>query len=322
MKSSRLKSLSVALLILSGGVALVGCTPQATPTDWMCIFIKGDGKGSNDASHKKTIFPGQKAEITNGQKAIYVPCGQRNYIVNPPGILNANGEEIGDRHNPSIGRTKDGTPVKVWTKTIWELNQNEEPMKKFDIFCAKYTCASDQPVSGDSNSATKGWNKMLGENFSDTIDLAVLLAAPATVDDKIIDTDDPAQFAALSAELSTKFTEIIRRNTGYSGDLFCGAGGWNEEHTNFDCSSVNVTVTGIERVNPEATNKAEQATQAEKDLELNTKRLDAARKLYGPDAERVLAQLDTIAKCGEVEKANCVINLGGNAPAMVNVPVQ
>jgi len=322
VKSSKLKAVAAALLVMFGAALLVGCSgPTATATDWMCIIVKGDGKNQNDASFKRTILPGEKPEIHSGEKASYVPCGPRNYIINPSGIMNANGKEVGDRHNPSIGKTKDGTAVKVWTKTYWELNQGKEQMQRFDVFCSKYNCSSDQPMAGDANSATKGWNDMLGENFGDTVDQAVLLSAPTTVDDNVIDKDDPAQYAALSKELSTKFTELIRKSSGYSGDLFCGTGGWNGNRTQFDCTSVSVEVTKVERVNQEATNKAEQVTQAQKDLELNVKRLEAARKLYGADAEKVLAQLDTIEKCGSVEKASCVINLGGNAPASVSVPV-
>lgn len=315
--------MTAALAAAALVVGLAGCTTSATPTS-MCAFIVGDGQGGNDANVHQVAYPGQNVNVGNGESAVYVPCNSRNYVVNDGSATDAQGNRVGDRFTPVIGYTSSGTRIEVYVTAFWTLNQDEDAMNEFYAFCHKYTCAAPASESGSANYASPGWNGMLAENFSPTID-ALVLEYTSEFDDTIWSGHDVDQYAALADQLSNNFNEAMRPRTGVEEDFFCGSGnsGWSDPDNpgegSFECTNVRFEVTAVEAADAGIANLAEELTQAELETQVNQQAYEAAQARYGDEAGYWLGVQDAIAACGESEVA-CVINVGeGNASPAVDV---
>lgn len=241
-------SYSVMLLVVALlAVALAGCGGGdgndksgkfATPQTGNCGIIVGSGVGGADAAPRKVIYLGQSHELTNDERVVYLPCNPRNYQVLPANTRRADkdGNIQGDYFTPMKGETKDGKKVNVYLKANWTLNQSPEVlMQQFYPFCQKYN--SDRPEDqeqglrgcyitanedgSDPARTNGGWTKLLKENFPDALYRTVRQVTPS-FSKSIIGAD--ANWDNYEEALSEKFSGNLRRQTGFSEDIFCGSG--------------------------------------------------------------------------------------------------
>lgn len=317
----------LALLAVGGLLAgsSLACS-EAKPYSSQCTFIIGDGAGEKHEL-KKILYPNQKID-KGDDRAWYIPCNTRNFIINPAGQKNANGDEIGDRHDPMLAKTKRGetaaqpaVPIKVWASTTWTLNKTKKAMTAFLPVCEKYRCYTDSAdQAGNANFSTPGWNGMLGETMSQAANAAMVRAAAEFGPDL---HDNQALWPKLSAVFSKYFFEEARNFTGSPEDFFCAPGlqKVNDNGTDAEgpCEPPKWTITGVESNDPRITQSLNDAVIANSASQLNDTRLREAKKLYGEYAYYFLGLQDTIEKCKEAG-STCIINLGGGNTPTVAVP--
>ena len=245
----RISCSSLLLVVTLLSVALAGCGGGsvdvneksgkfATPQIGNCGIVVGSGLHGADSAVHKVLYSGQVHELTKEEKVVYLPCNSRNYVVLPPNPRRAdkNGNVQGDYYSPMKGVTKDGTKVNVYLKTNWTLNQSTDVlMNQFYPLCQKYNSDLDKDKEAglrgcyitanedgsDPARTNGGWTKLLRENFPDALYRTVRKATPK-FSDSIIGFD--ANWDKYEEELSDIFTDSIRRQMGYSEDLFCGSG--------------------------------------------------------------------------------------------------
>jgi hypothetical protein len=311
----------LAVLALLG---LSACSKsRAVTTSGSCGFIVGTGQDQHDKKLHKIIYPGQNIELdgdsngTDYEELQPVPCTPRTYIVTNGEKKNANGDVIGDRHNPSVGYTKDGVQILVGSTVDWTLNQSDDAMRAFFELCFKFTCASQEDKGGNVNSSTPGWNAMLGETFSFVVDKLVLEGSAALGDD-VWQKHDPKAYTALSDYVAAHFADAMRPKTGYNnGNMFCGPGsGWKDPENPgakdnvFNCTAVTINVDTVDRGQVDDSDGTKGAET------VNAQRLATAKNLYGDQlAPQVLADLDRIAACKEANTI-CSFSYAGSAPAV------
>ena len=226
--------LPLAFMAITVALVVTACgeDKKASPSSAFCGFIYGNGEGRHDNNRHLTLLPGQSHDYRSDKEiARYVPCNPRNYYVLPEG-------QSADRHNPSLarttgGKTTTGTPVRVWWRMYWRLNQNEKPLNEFADVCTKYRCFSSQPVGGEQHSSTPGWNEMLGETFSPTGDQVAYIAMAGYTDkdgvkhagfnDSIWEKQSPDDYARMATNMAQLFMEKVQATTGFNDDLFCGS---------------------------------------------------------------------------------------------------
>lgn len=309
------------------GSTLTACSGVSTPSA-MCGFIVGDGESGHDSKVHKVVWPDQTISDAdfdpNKEKAVYVPCNSRNYIINDGTDTNANGGKVGDRDKPTVAYTKDKTQVLVQSRASWTLNQNEDVLRKFYPFCYKYSdCLSPAKEGGNVNSATKGWNDMLGENMGPALDKAIQ-DAMSTIPDDIWKNQDRKLMDQVGAAVSNAFAEAVRPYIGFSENLFCGSGNSSWPDSNkpgvgeFSCSNVRVTIEKVER--KVSTDSNGNVDSEKTQVELNQQRLRIFTALYGSKeaAAYWLGLQDTLDKCKP--PATCIVNIGqGQTPVGVNI---
>lgn len=283
-----------------------------------CGFVTGDGSDSHDLKLHRVVYPNQTIHVGDYEDIHYVPCNARNYIINDGTIRDANNHVVGDSKTRIRAFTSTGTPVDVSLSAYWTLNESKSSLYNFWPVCDKYKCASNSPAAGSANYSSEGWNGMLGENF-----LPALYRDAKTVTssegDNTWQTHDPKLYATMSARASTAFQGIIRQVNGYDTDLFCGSGnsGWADESKpgsgEFTCSSVRIVIDDIDKAQVDD----ESATGTQSQIKLNKDRLKAARAQYGSGAGAWLGFQDTIDRCRQVERATCIVTIGGSNPLAV-----
>ena len=309
MKKSIGKIALVLTAVVTMGAALTGCSSASTPTG-MCGWVVGDGLGTNDANIHSTVYPGDSVALSTGEEAHYVPCGPRNFIVTDGSI-----EGLGDQKTPVEAVTKDKTPVLVQVTAYWQLNQSKEALTQFAELCNKYECYTEDVQAGSSNFASEGWNGMLRENFGPAIADAMRVSMPE-ITDAVWKTQDVAEQKKLEALLADAFKESIRIPTGYSSDLFCGAGnsGWDKpdeagaKGNSFTCSNVRFSVTAVEAASAQTQSNATSTNQTQLDTEANQARYDKSVPLYGDQTHYWLGVQDATGKCPK--ESTCNIYLG------------
>lgn len=285
-------------------IILVACNQPVSAAS--CAFAVGNGQGGNGKNLDTILYPGTNQDISSNDDVTFVPCNSRNYIITNGVIQNANKQPIGDRSVPITATTPSGVNILIQARAFWTLNENKQAMEDFFKVCFKYTCASSDDVGGNVNSATSGWNNMLGENFGLAMDLAAKIGAyDSTVNDSIW-KHNPAQYKILGDLMSANFGQIMQKNLGYSEDLFCGSGNsaWRNPNNpgvgTFNCSQVRIVVEDVQ-LSPL------QGIQGQ--AELNKQRLTNAQALYGSNAEFWLGIMDAIDHCRSAG-ATCVFNFG------------
>lgn len=315
-KSKRRVALLAAIVIPTVSMAACDIPDENTSNPAaMCSYIIGNGKDGHDSKVHEIVYPDFNVGYDeNSEVARYVPCNSRNFLINDGTKVNANNERVGDRFTPSVGYTKQGTQINVYTSAYWTLNQSDDAMRKFWELCYKYTCASSDSSAGAANFSTPGWNGMLGENFGPTID-QVILEATAEIDDAVWQKHDPKLYDELSKRMSELFAGKMRARTGYDVDLFCGSGnsGWTNPNKpgegEFTCTNVRFVVDVVDAADAGVVEQANEQTQTQLELAANQQRYDAAVKLYGDLAAYWLGLQDTIKLCNESGSATCVINI-------------
>jgi len=316
-------ALVLGFLLLSAESCMGGNTSNPGAA---CSYIIGDGTSGHNSKVHEVVWPNQNKDYSDSEDTRYVPCNDRNFIVNPPGSVNASGQPIGDRHDPSHGYTTSGTPILVWSTSLFTLNEAETALKKFYDYCYKYTCSTSDSSAGDANFSSDGWNGMLGETFGLAVDSAVLKASNQVTDDIWL-KHDPAQYEKLADSVSSDLNAQIRKRTGFDLDVFCGSGssGWKDPENPgkkgnvYTCSNIRFLVDQVE-VDPNLKKQAEQASQNAATTQINKDTLEAAKAKYGPDADKVLATLDILAACKA--PTVCVVNVGpGNSSGNPTVAI-
>ena len=309
-------ALGAALLLVP--VLVAGCGSTAT-TSASCAFISGTGQNRTDAKLHKIVYPGQVADVAQEEKATYVPCNSRNYIITDGVTKNANGDVVGDRNTPIVATIPiSGVSIKISATAYWTINQSDQAIRDFYNVCFKYQCASDQDVSGGTNFSTKGWNGMLAENFGYSMDRAGKLAA-AKVTDDIYKLHDPAQYKILGDAMSATFGDIVRATLGYPEDLFCGSGNsdWPDPtkpgQGTFACTPVRIVVDNVDLV-------PQQSDSSIGALTLAQQRQALAVALYGNEAGYWLGVLDAISQC-KAAQVTCVFNIGGGTAPTIPISV-
>lgn len=321
------KIMKIAAII--GGAALLtlglsACGSSATPIG-SCAFIVGDGDNGNDANIHKISLPGENITIGSDEKAQYVPCGPRNYEMNDGKKTNANNEKIGDFFTPVTATTSTGTQVKVSVKVYFTLNESDAAMRAFYPLCYKHTCYSSESDGGKKvNSATPGWNAMLGENFPDTI-TTLIKDAVRTHDDTIWRNQDSKQWVEVAEQSANGFAEAIRPKVGSQENVFCGIGnsGWADPKKpgkgEFTCGNVFFEVLSLDNADKKTQNLESDKQAATLQQEVNAAQLEAAKARYGDQAEYWLGLQDAIAKCKDAG-STCVVNMGSGNGTVVPVP--
>lgn len=295
---NRIKSLSmIAVLVVIGSFTLSACSAAAAPTG-LCGWIVGNG--TYDRKIHKIVYPDSNPDIGSDNEAHYVPCGPRNYRVTDGSKKDLEGHAIGDLTSPYVATTKDKTPVLVQVDAFWQLNQSEGAFKKFAELCNKYKCYTTDTDAGEANFATKGWNGMLQENFSPSVDDA-LQDALKEIPDSIWKDNDRALYKQLDKVLADKFMEAVRVTTGYNEDLFCGSGnsGWDnpKEHDKFTCTNVRFRVTEVTPKDKQTQASANTASQEEVKKDANQSRYNSSVPLYGKQTNYWLGVQDSVKGC-------------------------
>ena len=211
MNRKRIMRLIAALSLTVGLLGLASCDqPTDAPTTTAsCAFIIGDGLEGRDATIHDVLYPGQKIRFerdgngTKTERAKYVPCNSRTYIINDGKVRNANGDQVGDRFNPIESYTESGTKILIHARADWTLNQDETALRDFYTICFKFTCAASKDQGGGANFSTRGWNGMLGEVHSDAMDGVGRLAG-FKVNDDIWKKHDPEQYEQLAKKHAAK----------------------------------------------------------------------------------------------------------------------
>ncbi len=314
-----------ALLMAAIGLSACSATKTAT-TSAQCGWIVGNGEDGNDLNVHEVKYPGQKVELGNGvgttEELKTIPCNPRNWIVNPKGSVDANGDPIGDYHEAMQGVTSGGTRVNVWLSMYWTPNQSESVMRdQFFPFCDKYDCFSND--SAKVNNSSAGWNDMLGENLPGAVNASVRQAMTA-YDDDVWEKD--ANWEKLAEAISASFSANFSVTSGYGNDLFCGSGdvsGWSDPtkpgEGEFTCGTVRFAIDDV--VNSDAAQQkiAEQTSQVERQKKANADKLAIAKELYGDKASETIASLDIIAAC-KAAGATCVVSIGSSSSPTVVTP--
>jgi hypothetical protein len=304
----------VSAVAAAGALALSGCGSYASPTSASCGFVIGDGNNGSDQAVHGVVYPGQKLSLGNNETVKYVNCNQRNFLVTT-GYKNANGDIVGDLTTPIQGFTKTGARVNVYLGMYWTLNQDQDVMlKSFFPWCDKYQCYSGtQDGKGNINSASPGWNNMLGESVPTAITTTIQPLLKQT-DDSVWKSGDG--WDSLSTKLGENFQANLRKQIGATSDVMCGNGetstwsGGAPGKGNFTCGKVRFVITDIQNAD-----KNQQALANQEDAQklaeaVNTAKRRAAVAAYGTQADYWLGVQDAIAKCKETG-VNCTVVIGG-----------
>lgn len=294
----RLIASVAGLVLIAGGMS--ACSSVANTAE--CILIVGNG-GGEAHTVKKVVYPGESHSDEGDDWEKHIPCGQRNYIINP------NGQGGGDRHNPAVARTgtsEDGKippmMVKTWLTANWELNQNLAVLKKFWIYCQKYNCASDESLDNSKNFSSDGWNGMLRESLSPAIDRAVAVAAAKFGPDLWKNLALRGKFAEeISNALVNELKEPLSGN-----QFFCGRG--SDSRDKSECKPIKFTIEGIDPVDERVIQIENNAQASNQEQTQDQQRIDRTNRLYGPYADYYRGLQDTIDKCNG--KQPCQIYVG------------
>lgn len=305
-------------------VVLTGCSAKTYGAQ--CAFIIGNGVGDSRIP-KEVLLPGEKV-AKGDDEDYYIPCGPRNFII-------TDAKDRGDRHDPVVattGKSEDGqtpgTPMFVFLTAYWTPNQDRETLKQFWAkACFKYTCASnDAQDEGNANFSTPGWNGMLRETVSPSLDRTgsdVMSQFPPDIWNKRADWPKVAAAfeKAFAAELrvSMQSNNVLMGDQRRNLDLLCGTSSPTADTKTADCTPITFSIEKITPQDPaiitlynQSVTLQQRAAQATAAVGGNKARLDAATALYGSreQAGAALREQDAILACAQ-SKTTCVVNLGG-----------
>jgi hypothetical protein len=319
--STRKRRLVRVTGLIVGALALAGTLTSCSADTYasQCAYVIGNGAGDNHEL-KDIIYPNTK--VTTGDDDVkLVPCNARNFIVTDKA-------DVGDRHDPAVGKTKAGedgfpaTSMNVYISGFWSLNQSKEALTAFLPVCEKYNCFQGVDDADNANFSSTGWTGMLNENFSFALDKSV---ARAMLDFEPGIWQDQSQWPTLADTVSKYFAEEVRNRLGAKVDFFCGNAGAGEggsqggtcSPVRFSVDKVTPSDSAVVDVYNRTIVAQSEATAARADEVSNTAQLAAARARYGSMAEYYLGELDVIKACSDA-KATCVVGTGG-APS-ISIP--
>lgn len=292
-------------------MVIAACGPL-TSSPGFCGLYMGDGTYDNDID--EIIYPGQ--EIPNSledyHKIMYLPCNDRNYLVNDGSKIKLNGKPLGDLNTPFEAKTSSGTDVLAEISVYWSLNQNKDAMEGFYAYQLKYKAASDRDISGDENSSTEGWNEALAETLLPAAERSIV-EGMSLVTDEIWQSNNVDQKKILTDYAISVIKDKLRVIYG-SGDLdyFCGSASsaWPDPKNpgvgEYYCSDIIIEIDKVKK-NPDQTNASAQGS-----IEQSRQRLQVATELYGPEAAHCwLGYQDTIQLACSVSPS-CNIIISGN----------
>ena len=327
-KSKNLINLILALAVLT--TVIGACGARDVSSAYCVAEVTRNGEPTDDG----ITWPGQPIPDLSleGSYRLYIPCGDRNYVIDPGNTENPNGTVLGDRKNPILLSLPSGKVIEVYASVYWTLNQGKEELKEFVKFQKKYNALNtSMNTSENVYSSTPGWNDMLLENFSPTLDSIARQAIQnvinnppkskdgtheVIINDDIYKAQDTEQWAAIANEMSSLFKDNIARRVGSDElNLFCGSNsptGWKDPKPEnagkdgnvFTCAPVIIEITYVRSA------KTQEDAGSQSQVDTNQQRYDAAKKLYGNQTECWLGILDAIAACGETP--NCTVILESN----------
>ena len=311
MKINRKNLWSLFAVIIVIAMSIGACGAH-TSNPGFCGLYMGDGNYDNDID--KIIYPGEEIPNTleDYHKIMYFPCNERNYLVNSGKEKHLDGSPIGDLPTPLEAKTLSGTDVLVEVSVYWTLNQNFDAMAGFYAYQLKFKAASEKDVSGDENSSTVGWNKMLAETMLPALKRSTVEAMSLT-SDAIWQTNDVKQRKIAEDYAISVIKDKLRPIYG-SGDLdyFCGSAssGWPDPKKpgegEYYCAPISIVIDIVKK-NPDQTNASTQGS-----IEQSQQRLKVATELYGLEAAHCwLGYQDTIQLACSVSPS-CNIIISGN----------
>jgi hypothetical protein len=285
---------------------LTACFSNATPSIGQCAAVTGRGFGDKQ-DVKRIVDPGEKVGKGDREIAWYFPCNARNYVTGHEGDRNASqGTKLqGDSNSP-------GTPVYVYSTMPFQLNQNTEVLKEwFAKLCLKYGCAETSPQENSDNadklkSSDPGWNEMLREQVGPAIDRAFqeVMENPANKGKFGPNTWTLGGWPDLDKAVSAQFPTALQETSGLKINWLCSTG--SDEKT---CGVPQIHFTAMAPTSPTIEQQYDQQVAAEQAAAVNAKRLEAARKIYGGEANYWLGLQDTIRLCQQSGKT-CTLYVG------------
>jgi hypothetical protein len=292
-----------ALLVLP----ILSACSNATPSLGQCGVVTGRG-AFNNQEVKKIVAPGDKVHKGSKEIAWYVPCNVRNYVTGRDGDR---GRSEALKTQP--GKTGPGTPVYVYSRMPFQLRQDVPSMKTwFKALCLKYGCATQDAQensdnSGKARSSDPGWNNMLAEQVGPAIDRAfqTVMADPANKDKFGPDIWTGQGWPELDAALTKAFPKALADTSGLPIQWLCAPSA--DEKV---CNAPSIHVTAMQPTSPAIEQQYEQQVAAESASRVNQARLDAAKKLYGGQAEFWIGLQDTLRQCQASGKSQCTVYVG------------
>jgi hypothetical protein len=230
----------------------------------------------------------------------------------------------------------------VGLKALWMLNQNaykdengiytKGPLVEFYKFADKYGALHQtNDKTGNVNSSTPEWNKMLSETFYTTLSHALSQALyniannydsltgdpmdfKQKIDDKSWKNDDVLQKEALAKEISRLFQSEMAKQTGVQDKMFCGSGtqsGWKntdpaqagQPGNTFECADVRIQVDVVS-YDPDQGN----ASGSQSLIDANRAQYQAAWELYHDQTDCWLGIENAINACARTG-GTCIINI-------------
>lgn len=283
--------LAAALAMLLTGCANKPIVPQ--PGEY--AFVVGGGSSSNQNVHY-IVNPGVHIKVSNGDRAVYVPAGTRDFITGKPGTQGI------DRSNPNPSYTKGGAdgvkPIQIITydHVVFELNPDHAVLYKFyNNQCTKYGCGSLNPdTSNQTNtlqlSSPPGWLNLIRDKFSTAVDNATRDAAAQYGPDLWHNT---AQWNAFGAAIAKFLPQELRLATGSGSDnYFCGP-----NSTPKDCAPFTVLVNDVVPTDHAIAAQYSQQNEADLQKQIAKSRQDVAKTLYGNEWGYWTGLLQAIAQC-------------------------
>jgi hypothetical protein len=307
----RIKPLIAAVAVAGAGMlAVSACGSEVIPSIAQYAITTGHGNFSNQQV-LSVASPGENVHLGSGTTTWYVWADTRNYVTAP-----ANG----DRNNPQAEITGPGASNApgmsdyTWTYVTWELNpaivnksNGQYPVATdFLAFCLKYGCADTTPQNDDSNadltrSVSAGWEGMLNEVMPRAIDNATRDAITSYGPSLWTERGDwDAYGTAISSHLLSEISQL----DGSTTPFFCGPGS-----TTSNCTAPDVIVQNVTPSDPAVITAYNQQVAAQYAEQAGAARLQAAREIYGSDANYFLGVQDTINTC-KAAGTTCNIYLG------------
>jgi hypothetical protein len=310
----RLIRVSGLAAALAGLAVVAAACSSVAPSIGQYAVVTGQGAFS-DQQVKQVVDPGVRAHVGSGDTIWYLPAQVRNYVTAPSGGDRSNPQAELTGANTAPGKTSPGMLDYTWSYVAFELNPaitnpDHKVINSFFPFCLKYGCATQtaQTTSGNSSltrSSAPGWLNMLAEIFPHAIDNAT--------HDAIGDFgpnlwSDNAEWTSFGNDIAKRLPGALANLDGSgSTPYFCGPGS-----TQSKCQPFTVIVNNVTPADSSVVTAYNQEVAAAYAAQAGTERLNAAKEIYGPDANWALALLDMISAC-KAAKVPCNI-YAGNPP--------